>query len=304
MDYSRLPTEKQNPKTTSLDSLSVKKILNLMDEEDRSVPRAVKRVSASLARGVRMIVNALKAGGRLFFFGAGTSGRLGVLEAAECPPTFNTPPHLAQALIAGGKRAVFRSQEGAEDRAQEARREVRKRVRKGDVVVGITASGVTPFVQGALQESKRRGARTILVACNHSSPLRSYVDLLIAPKVGPEVISGSTRLKAGTATKLILNRLTVTSMVQLGKVYGNWMVDLQPRSQKLKARALRIVRKLTGLSEKKAKGLLKKARGHVKTAILMNRKCLSFLEARELLRKKDGFLRKALDGNASLRGSQ
>jgi N-acetylmuramic acid 6-phosphate etherase len=294
MDYSKLPTEKQNPKSASLDTLSVEKILRLMDDEDARVPRAVKKATPALARGVRMIVRALRSGGRLFFFGAGTSGRLGVLEAAECPPTFNTPPRLAQALMAGGKRAVFRSQEGAEDRAVEARREVRKRVRKGDVVVGITASGVTPFVQGALQESKRRRARTILVACNHASPLRSYVDLLIAPQVGPEIIAGSTRLKAGTATKLVLNRLTVASMVQLGKVYGNWMVDLQPRSKKLKARAIRIVTWFTGLSDGKGAALLRKARGSVKAAILMEKKKLPYPEAVEALHQTDGFLRKAL----------
>jgi N-acetylmuramic acid 6-phosphate etherase len=294
MDYSRLPTEKQNPKTASLDTLAVEKILRLIDREDQSVPRAVKRVNPALARGVRMIVSSLKSGGRLFFFGAGTSGRLGVLEAAECPPTFNTPPHLAQALMAGGKRAVFRSQEGAEDRAEEARREVRKRVRKGDVVIGITASGVTPFVQGALQESKKRRARTILVACNHSFPLRSYVDLLIAPQVGPEVIAGSTRLKAGTATKLVLNRLTVASMVQLGKVYGNWMVDLQPRSKKLKARALRMVKRFTRLSDQRVKALLTKSKGNVKIAILMARRNLSYREALRTLQQTDGFLREAL----------
>ena len=295
MDYFKLPTEKQNPHTASLDQLSIEKILCLMDQEDQSVPHSVEKVKASIARAVRMTVGSLKKGGRIFFVGAGTSGRLGILEAAECPPTFNTPPSLVQAMMAGGKRAVFRSQEGAEDRAEEAKQKIAKRVRTGDVIVGISASGVTPFVRGALKEAKSRGAKTILVACNFASPLRSLADVIIAPKVGPEVISGSTRLKAGTATKLILNRLTVVSMVQLGKVYGNWMVDLEPRSKKLKARGLRILKQLTGLSDLKAKHFLKRAKGRVKVATVMARKNLSYAKAFQLLKKTDGYLRKALD---------
>jgi len=197
--------------------------------------------------------------------------------------------------MAGGRQAVFRSQEGAEDNASQGRGEIRRRrVRRNDVVIGISASGVTPFVQEALQEAKKRGAHTSLIACNLRTPLRSQGDVLIAPRVGPEVIAGSTRLKAGTATKLILNRLTVASMVRLGKVYENWMVDLEPRSRKLKARALRIFQRFTGVSNEKAKQLLKRAKGRVKPAILMARKNLSYAEARRLLKKTDGFLRKAL----------
>ena len=293
MDYSKLPTEKQNPKTRALDTLSIEKILNLMDAEDRSVPRAVKKVNRRIAGAVRIMVDSLKKGGRLFFVGAGTSGRLGVIEAAECPPTFNTPPGLIQAMMAGGKASVFRSREGAEDRFEDARREAAKRVRKVDVVIGISASGVTPFVQGALQEAKKRGAKTVLIACNLKSPIH-FVDALIAPKTGPEVIAGSTRLKAGTATKLILNRLTVASMVQLGKVYGNRMVDLQPRSKKLKARGLRILRELSGVSEDKAEKLFAQAKGNVKLAILMAGKNLTYRNAVHTLRKKGGFLRLAL----------
>lgn len=271
MDYSKLPTEKQNPRTKALDSLPVSKILRLMDEEDVRVPRAVKKVNAQLGEAIRLIVHSLRNGGRLIFAGAGTSGRLGVLEAAECPPTFNTPPSVVQALMAGGKRAVFRSQEGAEDRRGEAEKKIRNVVRKGDVVVGISASGVTPFVEGALREARKRGGRTILVACNPRSPLRRLAEVVVAPQVGPEVIAGSTRLKAGTATKLVLNRLTVASMVQLGKVHGNLMVDLQPKSKKLKARAERLIQLLTGLPPQKARRLLKKSRGSVKTALSENR---------------------------------
>lgn len=294
MDYSRLPTEKQNRRTAGLDCLPVSKILRLIDQEDQSVPRALRRVNSKISQAVGVIVRQLKAGGRLIFAGAGTSGRLGVLEAAECPPTFNTPPSLVQAVMAGGKRAVFRSQEGAEDRIREARLKIRKRARKGDVVVGISASGVTPFVKGALNEAKRIGAKTILVACNLETPLRSVADVVITPNVGPEIIAGSTRLKAGTATKLILNRLTIASMVQLGKVYGNWMVDLQPRSKKLKARAERLVKMLTGLPNRESRRLLQRAKGRTKVAILMARKNISFARANLLLKQSDGFLRKAL----------
>jgi N-acetylmuramic acid 6-phosphate etherase len=217
-----------------------------------------------------------------------------VIEAAECPPTFNTPRNLVQAVMAGGRQALFQSQEGAEDNISKARHEVRKKIRKGDVVVGISASGVTPFVRGALKEAKRCGARTILVACNLRSPLRSVADILIAPQTGAEIISGSTRLKAGTATKLILNRLTVASMVQLGKVYKNWMVDLQPRSRKLEARALHIMKRVTGVSNQKARLLLKKAKGEVKIAILISKKNFSYREACRALNESSGFLRKAL----------
>lgn len=294
MDYSKLPTEKQNPKSRLLDTFPVEKILALTDQEDQTVPRAVKRVNPQIARAVPLIVASIKKGGRIFFAGAGTSGRLGVLEAAECPPTFSTPPSLVQAVMAGGRRAVFRSREGAEDNEREARRRIKKLVRKNDVVIGISASGVTPFVREALLQANRRGAKTILIACNLRSPLRSLVDVLIAPRLGAEIITGSTRLKAGTAAKLILNRLTVASMVRLGKVYGNLMVDLQPRSQKLKARSLGILKQFTGISNQKARQILKRANGRVKVAIVMARKNLSYPQALLALKKADGFLRKVL----------
>lgn len=294
MDYSKLPTEMQNPMSSSLDSLSVEQILRLMDNEDSRLPRAVRRVNAQIAQAARLMVDSIKKGGRIFLVGAGTSGRLGVLEASECPPTFNTPSGLVQFVMAGGRRAVFCSQEGAEDRAVEAKRKIRKLIKKNDIVVGISASGVTPFVRGALGEAKKRGVQTVLLACNLRSPLRSLANVVIAPQVGPEVIAGSTRLKAGTATKLILNRLTVASMVQMGKVYGNLMVDLQPRSRKLEARALGILKRLGGVSNQKAKLIFKKSRGRVKAAILMARKNLSYDQALSRLKKADGFLKKAL----------
>src|SRR5262245_34984637 len=211
-----------------------------MHRADLEAIRAVGRAAPSVGRAVELIVASLSRGGRLVFVGAGTSGRLGVLEAAECPPTFGTPPPLVQAIMAGGRRAVFRSTEGAEDDAGEGARQLRRLVRAGDVVVGIAASGVTPFARGALGEARRRGAATILVTCNPRVP-RQAARVIIALSVGPEVLAGSTRLKAGTATKVTLNALTTATFTRLGRVYGNRMVDLRPRSAKLRARAGRLV---------------------------------------------------------------
>src|SRR5437660_2189520 len=235
--YERLPTERANRASRALDRLSPLEIAVLMNREDRRAVAAVGRVTRATAAAVGLIVGALRRGGRLIFVGAGTSGRLGVLEAAECPPTFNTPPGLVQAVMAGGRASVFRSREGAEDDAQDAIRRLRARARPGDVVVGISASGVTPFVRAALREARARGCRTVLVSCHPSRSLRGLADVLVAPAPGPEVLAGSTRLKAGTATKLVLNTLTTASMARLGKVYGNRMVDVQPRPRKLRARA-------------------------------------------------------------------
>ena len=206
--YERLPTERPNPRSSRLDALSPLEIVTLMNREDRRVVQAVMRVGRQVARAIGLIVRALDSGGRLFFVGAGTSGRLGVLEAAECPPTFDTPSALVQAVMAGGRGAVFRSLEGAEDRMAEARWAVGGRLRPGDVVVGIAASGVTPYVRAALAVARRRRCRTVLVAMNARSPMGRFADVVIAPRVGPEVLTGSTRLKAGTATKMILNMLT------------------------------------------------------------------------------------------------
>ena len=232
----------------------------------------------------------------MLFVGAGTSGRLGVLEAAELPPTFNTPPQLAQAIMAGGPECVWASKEGAEDDAADGARQLRIRaVHALDVVVGITASGVTPFVLGALGEARKKGAARILVSCNRRGAPRDAADVHIAPAVGPEVISGSTRLRAGTATKMVLNLLTVTTMIRLGKVYENLMVDLQTRSDKLVARAKRIVSTLTGLPDADASRVLKKAGGSAKVAIVMERRKLSREDALALLEKHGGMLRGALE---------
>jgi N-acetylmuramic acid 6-phosphate etherase len=294
INYAKLPTEQPNPRSRRIDTLPIRKILDIINSEDASVPKAVGKVKKKITQGVELIVSSFHDGGRLFFAGAGTSGRLGIIEAAECPPTFNTRPSLVQAVMAGGKRAVFRSKEGAEDQLDEGFKIFCGKLKKQDILVGIAASGVTPFVQGALKAAKFKGAPTILIACNSTPSLNNLVDCLIAPKVGPEIITGSTRLKAGTATKLVLNMLTVTSMVRIGKVYQNWMVDLQPKSKKLTARALRIIQQLGGVTPEKADYYLQKANKKVKLAILMAKKGLDYSSASKKLKKTSGFLEKAL----------
>ncbi len=303
--YAKLPTEQNNPRSKNIDTFSIEQILSLMNKEDATVPKAVARVKPQIAKGVQLMTACLKNNGRIFFAGAGTSGRLGVLEAAECPPTFNTSPSLIQAVMAGGKNAVFRSREGAEDNEEEALRIFRKKLRPNDIVIGIAASGVTPFVAGALTAAKEINAKTILVTCNSKLPppfpspskrgrAGGGIDCLIAPKVGPEVITGSTRLKAGTATKLILNMLTVAAMVQMGKVYKNWMVDLQPKSRKLVFRGLNLIEKLGRVSPAEAQRLFQISKRQVKTAILMAKRKCEYSAAALKLKKSNGFLSRAL----------
>ena len=294
--YERLATERTNPRSRHLDRLGAPAIARLMNREDRRAVAAVGRVAPAIGAAVDVIARALGRGGRLFFVGAGTSGRLGVLEAAECPPTFGTPPALVQAIMAGGRASVFRSREGAEDDAGAAARAVRARVRGGDVVVGVSASGVTPFVRAALLAARRRGAATILVACNARGARRR--GLVIAPATGPEVLAGSTRLKAGTATKLVLNTLTTASMARLGKVYGNRMVDLQPRSAKLRARAERLVAEIGEVSRPRARRALAAARGRVRLAIVIARRNLPADAAARALRAAGGSLRSVLERSA------
>ena len=292
--YGRLPTECPNPRSRNLDRLSPTAIARLMNRADVGAVRAAARAVPAIARAVDLIVASLSRGGRLIFVGAGASGRLGVLEAAECPPTFDTAPSLVQAVIAGGQRAVFRSAEGAEDDAAQGAREIRRRARAGDVVVGIAASGVTPFVQAALAAARRAKAATVLVTCNPRVPRRA-ARVVIVLATGPEVLAGSTRLAAGTATKLVLNTLTTATFARLGKVYGNRMVDLRPRSAKLRARALRLVSEIGRVSEREASRLLAGAGGSAKLAILMARLRLPVVEARRRLRTAAGSLRSALE---------
>ena len=285
----RLLTERPNRASRDLDRLSPVRVARLMNREDQRAVAAVGRVASRIAEAVTLIARVLGAGGRLFFVGAGTSGRLGVLEAAECPPTFGTPPELVQAIMAGGRASVFRSREGAEDDARAAARAIRARVRAGDVVVGVSASGVTPFVRAALAAAAARGAATLLVACNPKTGVRVRADIVIAPAPGPEVLAGSTRLKAGTATKLVLNTLTTATMARLGKVYGNRMVDLQPRSRKLRERALRLVMELGRVPRARARRLLASG-GSVRVAVVMARTGRSAASARRALEEVGNFL--------------
>lgn len=294
MDYAALSTEKVNPRSKNLDRLSARQVVLLMNREDAQVLRAIKQASGSITQAVNRIVRAFQRDGRLFLVGAGTSGRLGVIEAAECPPTFGTSPRMVQAYIAGDKPAVFHSQEGAEDSAAKGARGVRlSNVSSRDVVVGIAASGVTPYVQAALSAAKTRKASTILLTCNPTAPARA-ADVRIVLRTGPEVLAGSTRLKAGSACKMALNMLTTASMVQLGKVYGNRMVDLQPKSRKLVERGVRLIRELGGTSPAEARHLFQAARRDVKAAIVMARKKISYAEAMMRLKRAKGFLRRAL----------
>ena len=290
----RLITERPNRASRDLDRLSPLALARLMNREDQRAVAAVGREAPRIAAAVTLIARALGAGGRLVFVGAGTSGRLGVLEAAECPPTFGTPPSLVQAIMAGGRSSVFRSREGAEDDAAAARRAVQSRVRRGDAVVGVSASGITPFVRAALATARGRGAVTILVSCNPRRSLDDRADVVIAPVPGAEVLAGSTRLKAGTATKLVLNTLTTSTMAQLGKVYGNRMVDLQPRSKKLEERATRLVVEIGRVPRRRAKQLLRAAR-NVRVAIVMARTKVSRAEARRELQKHGNVLSRVID---------
>jgi N-acetylmuramic acid 6-phosphate etherase len=290
----RLITERPNRASRDLDRLSPLAIARLMNREDQRAVAAVGREAPRIAAAVTLIARALGAGGRLVFVGAGTSGRLGVLEAAECPPTFGTPPSLVQAIMAGGRSSVFRSREGAEDDAAAATRAVQSRVRRGDAVVGVSASGITPFVRAALATARGRGAVTILVSCNPRRSLDDRADVVIAPVPGAEVLAGSTRLKAGTATKLVLNTLTTSTMAQLGKIYGNRMVDLQPRSKKLEERATRLVVEIGRVPRRRAKQLLRAAR-NVRVAIVMARTNVSRAEARRELQKYGNVLSRVID---------
>lgn len=295
-DRSHLLTEQRLPDSMALDAMSIRDAVALMNAQDALAVAAVAAVGDSIAAAVRLIVAGLRRGGRLFYVGAGTSGRLGVLDAAECPPTFRTDPEMVQGIIAGGHAAMFRSQEGAEDRADLGASEIDARnVGPNDTVVGIAAGGTTPFVHGALLRARQRGAATVFLTCVQPFDGEPPADVVIRPLTGPEVVTGSTRLKAGTATKLVLNTLSTLAMVQLGKVYENLMVDLQASNEKLRDRAQRIICTVTGLSREEAQALLEKADGHVKVAIAMHLCGVDADQARALLEKAGGSLRNAIN---------
>ena len=293
--WESLPTEAINPSSLALDKLAAADIVELMCAEDRKVLAAVQREKDRIALGADMIAAALQRGGRIVFVGAGTSGRLGLLESAEMPPTFGTEPDLVHAVMAGGRNAAFKAKEGVEDNYEEGARSVsRLRPTKKDVVVGVSASGMTQFVRGALTRARKAGATILFVTCDPKTELQTFVDLAIAPAVGPEIIAGSTRLKAGTATKMVLNILTTAAMVRTGKTYGNLMVDVSTGSEKLKDRARRIVNIITGLDYDAADALLKKAKWNVKAAVVMEKTGLPYEKAVTRVRKADGQLREAL----------
>jgi len=291
-----LITEQRNPNSLNIDDASVEEILSIINIEDQRVPLAVKDEIPYIAKAVNIVTAALKTGGRLFYVGAGTSGRLGILDASECPPTFGSSPEDIQGIIAGGKEAVFRAQEGAEDVASDGSDAlVAAGVRPTDVVCGIAASRRTPFVVGAISQAKKIGCQTLFITCNPRSNFNiSDVDVAICVVVGPEVIMGSTRMKSGTAQKLVLNMITTASMIRLGKVYQNMMVDLQMTAEKLTQRSRRTVMTVTGLSYHDATTVLAAADGHVKTALVMVLAEVSKNEALARLEKSDGFVRAAL----------
>jgi N-acetylmuramic acid 6-phosphate etherase len=292
----RLTTEMRNQASENLDRMSSLEIVKLMNDEDKKVAYAVEEVLPDVARAVDLITASLEKGGRLFYFGAGTSGRLGVLDAAECPPTFGTDPRLVQGIIAGGADAMTEAIEGAEDSAELGREDVRRcGIRIHDTVVGISASGRTPYVIGALAEAKARQAATVALSCNPVSAIGQGVDVAINIVVGPEVVTGSTRLKAGTATKMVLNMLTTASMVHLGKVYGNLMVNVKAANHKLRERAKYIVMEGTEVSYPEAERLITAAGGDVRVAIVMQKTGLDAAKAAKLLESVGGKVRSAIE---------
>jgi len=293
--WARLLTESRNPRSRRLDTLPTEKVVALLLDEDRRAVAAAAKVRGAIARAARLTADALGRGGNVVLVGAGTSGRLGVLEAAECPPTFGLDSRRIRAVMAGGRDAVFLSQEGAEDRADRGRAEGR-RVRARDLLVGVSASSVTPFVRGALAAARARGAPTVLVTCAPGRGLRRIADVVVAIRTGPEVLTGSTRLKAGSATKAVLNAITTAAMVRLGKAYENLMVDLKPTSAKLRDRSQRIVAAAGRVSDREAARLLGAAGGEVKTAIVMARLGVASHVARRRLAAARGHVRKALGG--------
>ena len=296
-EIAKLTTEQRNPRSMEIDAAPVTEILRIINEEDKRVPLAVEQEIPYIAEAVEAIVKALKSGGRLLYFGAGTSGRLGVVDASECPPTFGTPFGMIEGYIAGGKEAMFRAQEGAEDHEENGAADVMTaEVTAKDVVCGIAASRRTPYVIGAVKKAKELGATTVYVT---ATPREGFnieaVDIPICPYVGPEVVMGSTRMKSGTAQKLVLNMLTTASMIRMGKVYENMMIDLQMTNKKLVERAKRVVMTITGLTYDEATKYLQEAGGHVKTALVMIKANVSAEEAKRRLDLSDGFVRKAIE---------
>jgi N-acetylmuramic acid 6-phosphate etherase len=289
-------TERRNPRTASIDLASPLEIVDLINTEDASVPHAVASQREQIANALSIAEDCFRKGGRLFYVGAGTSGRLGVLDASECPPTFGVDPEMVQGIIAGGLPALTRSQEGAEDVAENGAKAIdEKEISKNDFVIGIAASGTTPYVHSAIRRARERGARTGILSCSQPpAEVIEEVDVAILPIVGPEVVTGSTRMKAGTATKLVLNMITTGAMIRLGKTYGNLMVDLKATNNKLKDRSERIMIEVCGITREEARKLLEAAGKSVKTAIVMQKLNVSRDEAEKALERAGGVIRRAI----------
>jgi N-acetylmuramic acid 6-phosphate etherase len=298
-------TEQRNPRTQRIDTASPREIVDLINAEDGRVAEAVAAAAADVTLALELTEAAFRAGGRLIYVGAGTSGRLGVLDATECPPTFGSPPDLVQGLIAGGDAALRRSVEGAEDDPEAARAAIAQlKVGNADLVLGIAASGTTPYVRAALEEAATLGARTGFLTCSEPPPgMRELCDVCIVAAVGPEVVTGSTRMKAGTATKMVLNIITTGAMIRLGKIYGNLMVDLRAWNEKLRDRSERIVIETTGLDRASARAAIDAADGRVKLAIVMVRRRVDAAEAERLLQAHDGRLREIVGDPPSMAGT-
>lgn len=295
----RLTTEQSNPHSDQIDSMNSLEIVQLMNAEDAKITAAVEKEAETIAAAIDLIANAFLKGGRLIYMGAGTSGRLGVLDASECPPTFNSPPELVVGLIAGGKPALTSAIEGAEDHPEFAIADLDEiGFHQNDVLVGIATSGRTPYVIAGLKYAQEQGAQTIAITCNQENQLAEIANLTICPIVGPEVITGSTRLKAGTVTKMVLNMLTTGAMVRIGKTYGNLMVDLRATNEKLVDRSIRILMAFTNLSREEAEPVLVSCNGELKTAIVHVMRGVSPKTARELLKQTQGHLRQVLEETA------
>lgn len=298
VNLEKITTERRNPATMNIDNEDTLSICKLINNEDKNVALTIEKILPQIAAAVDNIVDKMKTGGRLFYIGAGTSGRLGVLDAAECPPTYSVPPELIQGLIAGGKEAMFRAQEGAEDNENLAAADLaEKKLTANDVVIGIAASGRTPYVIGGLKFAKKISAFTISIACSAHAPISNISDIALEAVTGAEVITGSTRMKAGTAQKLILNMLSTASMIKLGKVYQNLMIDVNASNNKLYERACRIVMAATDITHEEAAKLLKITGGKVKPAIIMHLMQIDFTAAQKLLKDNDGFIRRTITAN-------
>ena len=295
MDLSRLTTERRNPASAHIDSCTTLEMVTIMQQEDSKIASAIEKILPEIARAIDATSQRLENGGRLFYLGAGTSGRLGILDASECPPTYGTDPELVQGLIAGGIPAIFRAQEGAEDNPGLAVHDLKEHgFSAKDVLVGIAASGRTPYVIGGLKYARELGALTIALACSEHAEIAALADIALTPVTGPEVVTGSTRMKAGTAQKLVLNMLSTGTMIKLGKVYGNLMVDVKASNKKLEERAIRIVMEGSGCERTEAEKALKGADGHAKLAILMVVAGVSAIEGKALLERTSGHLAAAI----------